>query len=146
MICPYCAEEIKDDAILCRFCRKNLSSKVIEASVNVTTEVQNDNKWMTFRKKIFISVAAVILIGFSVFFFTLGSEESRTVIVNGALTQFQDRIIIIPDTCTDIDKAKQIIIQFYTLANASFYPPMDEEWVANNRICFDPIIVAMAIL
>jgi hypothetical protein len=35
--CPYCAEEIKDEAVVCRFCGRNVDAKSMKAAVGVQT-------------------------------------------------------------------------------------------------------------
>ena len=145
MICPFCAEEIKDEAVVCRFCRKELS--IGSEVTNLPSEINRNSQRTKTSSKLNIALAALlgIAILLSAFYFLSGSGESREVVVNGALTQFQDRTIVIPESCTDISKAKSIINQVYSSSVTS--PPIfDEEWVLNNRECFDNIVIALAVL
>jgi hypothetical protein len=42
MICPFCAEKIKDQATLCRFCGKDVVAKA--GSAPVSSEIENENE------------------------------------------------------------------------------------------------------
>jgi len=145
MNCPFCAEEIKDEAVVCRFCRKELT--LGSELTNLPSEKNRNSQRIRTSRKLKIALAALlgIAILFSAFYFLSGSGESRDVVVNGELTQFQDRTIVIPESCTDISKAKNIIIQVYSSSVTSL-PVFDEEWVLNNRECFDNIVIALATL
>jgi hypothetical protein len=79
MICPFCAEEIKDQAILCRFCGKDLPGKSeSSAELNNNVETQDDESVIHTSKRspisklkslskaqkiIAISLVAVLFIG-----------------------------------------------------------------------------------
>jgi hypothetical protein len=111
------------------------------------SETNLNLKRIKTSSKLNIALAALLGIAvlLSALFFLSGSGESREVVVNGALTQFQDETIVIPESCTDISKAKSIINQVYSSSVTS--PPIfDEEWVLNNRECFDSIVIALAVL
>ena len=90
-----------------------------------------------------ITLCFLIATTVSVFVFVSGSGESREIIVNGAITQYQDETIVIPESCPDIQKAKGIISEIYT-SSVSSLPDYDEEWVLSNRDCFDSIVIALA--
>lgn len=143
MNCPFCAEEIKDEAIVCRFCRKELYGTSKEKS-HLLVNQENLNKNKSHKKiNLLIALCFLIATAISVFVFVSGSGESREIIVNGAITQYQDETIVIPESCADIQKAKGIISEIYS-SSVSSLPEYDEEWVLSNRDCFDSIVIALA--
>ena len=139
MICPFCAEEIKNEAVVCRYCRKELSNELVGSN-----QISDSGRRIIFAKtNLMIAAALLSAVLLAAFYFLFPSGESREIIVNGAITQYQDEKIVIPESCSDIQKAKGIISEIYA-SSVSSLPEYDEDWVLSNRDCFNSIVIALA--
>jgi len=64
--CPYCAEEVQDDALKCKHCKSNLTSTPKTATIDQSTKLKRD------LKNIFKYLGIIILIFFALKFWYLG--------------------------------------------------------------------------
>ena len=85
--CPYCAEEIQDDAIICKHCKNNLANQKT-SNLKPTQTIELTGK--KYKKQYLYS-----LIPMFVGFLMILSGESNTIKIIGSLLLFVSIIVII---------------------------------------------------
>jgi hypothetical protein len=66
--CPFCAEDIQDEAVICRYCQRELATKSVEEPAR-TPDEPTSRPTLGARGVLFF-----VVVGFAIFVFWLGSR------------------------------------------------------------------------
>ncbi len=152
LICPYCAEDIKDQAILCRYCGSDLpiksptkvnqnegdtSLESVEFVSDHSETKPTFNKFTRMQKVIGIStVLLLITVSGLVAFSKYAGPNSITF-----TPLLQNQQITVPGVskgCKSEDEATEIIMNFYS---TDFLNGFDSRWVLDHPECFNDVIL-----
>jgi hypothetical protein len=79
LICPFCAEEIKDEAKLCRFCGKEFP---IDSETSILSQNRSNTsmKFLLNKKKFIIGLVFVSILGSSSYFVLLSNKKNENLL------------------------------------------------------------------
>jgi len=82
LICPYCAEKIKNEAIVCRFCGrdlpKNVETQIVQAK-STQSITANVSKFSAKKRQLqFLVGISILIVAVGIFFLTKSESENIT--------------------------------------------------------------------